>query len=461
MALFRRRKDDEAAQPVVDDAAGTPPHGDQLQEVTDTHPELEPQGSGGQAMAENLSRRERRRLEREERYRLRDEERARRKEARAAAKRQRKEARQKGDATAPAEPAAGETPSGGAEAPSPEEQPIAGEGVDEERAIREAAERAALARLGQARPSESPPVSEPDPFEEDERARRQEAERVRAEAERRIREVEDMQREAAAHGGGTPAASEGRARQEPEPEAKPDEHQALSGPETEAPERSNLLGELRDAEHQLEERRAQEEALARELVETERRLAENQRRTAEALERAAARLEQVESRAEDAEQRAERAERLAGLKAEEIERAERLREMLDRIAQAEQRAAEAERRARAAVERAAEPVPEIDPAEIFDQRDSEPAAASPPPPPPKTVAAAEEPPPAPEHPEPAVDLNEASYEQLRGLGLSVTQTGRLLAHRERAGRFSSTDELEGIPGFPKGFLDGLRGRVRV
>ena len=31
--------------------------------------------------------------------------------------------------------------------------------------------------------------------------------------------------------------------------------------------------------------------------------------------------------------------------------------------------------------------------------------------------------------------------------MSVTQTGRLLAHRERVGAFASIDELNEIPGF--------------
>ena len=49
-----------------------------------------------------------------------------------------------------------------------------------------------------------------------------------------------------------------------------------------------------------------------------------------------------------------------------------------------------------------------------------------------------------------LNLNDATFEQLRDVGLSVTQTGRVLAHRERSGRFGSVDELEGIPGFPRG-----------
>ena len=474
MSLFRRKPPrDEAPEPAPEEASATPasqpveaeetatpPHGDQLQEAVDVHPAAEepaPSPSDGsdewtaraEAVLERpsdspppLSRRERRRLEREERQRRREAERARREEERAAAKRRRKEARQKGDAPGPTEP------EGGAEASEASASAVP---ADEERALREAAERAALARLGQAeRPPESelipeppedaelPPAVEPelDSLEEDERARQQQEERVRAEAERRIREVEAMQRE----GEGRSAPVAGREGEEPG-----------------VPEGS----------------------LGHELIETEQRLAESRQRTAEALDRAAQRLEQVESRAAEAERRAVRAEELAALKAEEIERAERLREMLDRIAKAEQRASEAERRARAAVERVSDPVPEVDPDAIFDrdatgesEESSEPELPATPP---EVVPAPEEAPSPEEAPPPAraletpdesrseaaVDINQATYEQLRGLGLSVTQTGRLLAHRERVGGFSSEQELDGIPGFPQGFLEELKGRIRI
>jgi len=312
--------------------------------------------------------------------------------------------------------------------------PVPPEPADEKRAIREAAERAALVRLGQAEP---PPAPAPElqkedeerlelhPLEEDERARQAEDERVRAEAERRIREVEEMQREA---------------------EARLEE--------------ANVPAEGR----KLDEPHVEEGALARELVETEQRLAADHQRTAEALDRATERLEQVESRAAEAEQRAARAERLAALKAEEIERADRLREMLDRIAKAERRATETERRARAAVERVSEPVPKIDSDAIFDRHATErpePEGAPSDREPPQTPEPADDAPPEHADDAPPVDLNEATYEQLRGLGLSVTQTGRLLAHRERVGGFSSEEELDGIPGFSQSFLDELKGRIRV
>ena len=60
-----------------------------------------------------------------------------------------------------------------------------------------------------------------------------------------------------------------------------------------------------------------------------------------------------------------------------------------------------------------------------------------------------------------LNLNDATFEQLRDVGLSVTQTGRVLAHRERSGRFESVDELEGIPGFPQDFLTQIKSRLTV
>jgi DNA uptake protein ComE-like DNA-binding protein len=60
-----------------------------------------------------------------------------------------------------------------------------------------------------------------------------------------------------------------------------------------------------------------------------------------------------------------------------------------------------------------------------------------------------------------ISLNSASFEEPRDAGLSVTQTGRVLAHRERTGGFRSVDELDSIPGFPRDFLDSVRDRFRV
>ncbi len=249
------------------------------------------------------------------------------------------------------------------------------------------------------------------------------------------------------------------------------------GAATPAPPGGALFNELRVAEQNLAVRREQEEMLARELEATEVRLAEGQKKTEEALERAAVRLEEVEQRAAQAEARANRAERLAVLKAEELEREARLREILDRIAEAESRAAAAESRARSAVSGIGpgpDPSPPAPPGPGTDPKPPDPAPA-PEPPDPAPVPGPGPAPPVPtpgpgippeRDPEPPavssrLNLNSASYDDLRSLGLSVTQTGRVLAQREHKGGFSSLDELDEIPGFPGGFLGDLKSRVEV
>jgi DNA uptake protein ComE-like DNA-binding protein len=59
-----------------------------------------------------------------------------------------------------------------------------------------------------------------------------------------------------------------------------------------------------------------------------------------------------------------------------------------------------------------------------------------------------------------LDLNNATFDQLRGLGLSVTQTSRLISYRESDG-FTSVDDLEQIPGLAQGTVAKLRSQVRV
>ena len=104
------------------------------------------------------------------------------------------------------------------------------------------------------------------------------------------------------------------------------------------------------------------------------------------------------------------------------------------------------------------------------------APPSPPPPPPPEPASASppaaEPAPAPEAgpdqptvespaAKPPLNLNEATYEQLRERSLSVTQTGRVLAYRDRVGGFTSLNELDSIPGFPHSFLEELKRNLTV
>ncbi len=61
----------------------------------------------------------------------------------------------------------------------------------------------------------------------------------------------------------------------------------------------------------------------------------------------------------------------------------------------------------------------------------------------------------------AIDLNSASFEQLRSANLSVTQATRVLAHRERRGGYSSVDDLDDVPGFPGDVLAEFKRRVKV
>ena len=60
-----------------------------------------------------------------------------------------------------------------------------------------------------------------------------------------------------------------------------------------------------------------------------------------------------------------------------------------------------------------------------------------------------------------VDLNAASFEDLRALGLSVTQAARLVALRDARGGFASREELIDLPGLPEELLKNLLDRARI
>jgi Helix-hairpin-helix motif len=60
-----------------------------------------------------------------------------------------------------------------------------------------------------------------------------------------------------------------------------------------------------------------------------------------------------------------------------------------------------------------------------------------------------------------LDLNAATFEELRGLGLSVTQSARLLGYRDTRGGYRSLDELDEIPGLPKATRAELRSRLKL
>ncbi|MGZ5355377.1 MAG: ComEA family DNA-binding protein [Solirubrobacterales bacterium] len=58
-----------------------------------------------------------------------------------------------------------------------------------------------------------------------------------------------------------------------------------------------------------------------------------------------------------------------------------------------------------------------------------------------------------------VNLNSATFEQLRGMGMSVTQATRVIAYRERQNGFDAVDDLDAVPGFPAEALARLKERL--
>ena len=271
-------------------------------------------------------------------------------------------------------------------------------------------------------------------------------------------------------------------------------------------EHDSLLADLRDAERQLEERRKQERDLAEELAETEQQLTDEQEKTEQALVQATERLEEI--RGPRRRGRVPRSARRApGRAARERGRA---RAQAARDADPDRRG---RGRAQAAEDRVRSAVREIGRRAGSEPAPAEPAAPGAPArgararparrrtepgasgataspwtvgnlgPRPRARGRARrraEPrrrePPARRRHRPArhrrrrapipgtiepppggpININTADYDALRSLKLSVTQTGRVLAHRERAGGFASLDELDQIPGFPRAFLDELK-----
>ncbi len=230
------------------------------------------------------------------------------------------------------------------------------------------------------------------------------------------------------------------------------------------------------------------------LAAVERKLSENSEERDRALREAEERLRRVEQRAEDAERRAAFAERLAQLKVEESEREKRLNDVVSGIDRAEQRAREAEARAEAAERAAAAALEQSDlkvparpepasgrpdsapePHQVHSPEPGEEVPAPEPPRAPEPAAEEEAAPPAPERKglfgggsqsatpasSDSVNLNSATFEELREAGLSVTQATRILAYRERFGGYDSVEDLEKVPGFPSDLITSLRGRISV
>jgi DNA uptake protein ComE-like DNA-binding protein len=60
-----------------------------------------------------------------------------------------------------------------------------------------------------------------------------------------------------------------------------------------------------------------------------------------------------------------------------------------------------------------------------------------------------------------LDVNAASFEELRNLGLSVTQSARLIAYRDVRGGYKSLDELDDIPGLSEATKKDLRAELEL
>lgn len=192
------------------------------------------------------------------------------------------------------------------------------------------------------------------------------------------------------------------------------------------------------------------------LAQAEARIRADREARDRSLAEAEQRLRLVEERAAAAERRAAFAEQLAELKAEEGEQERRLREVLERMDRAEERARQAELRAEAAERVASDALRGGAPA-----ASPEPAAAPVSPPGPRPPVEAPSGSPVSPGIVGSVNINTASFEELRGADFSVTQATRVLAYRERFGGYSSVDDLARVPGFSPEAIAALRDRISI
>ena len=58
--------------------------------------------------------------------------------------------------------------------------------------------------------------------------------------------------------------------------------------------------------------------------------------------------------------------------------------------------------------------------------------------------------------DPRLNLNQASFAELRSLNLTTTQSHRLLAYRKRVGGYESLEQLDEVPGFPNEVRERLK-----
>jgi competence ComEA-like helix-hairpin-helix protein len=114
--------------------------------------------------------------------------------------------------------------------------------------------------------------------------------------------------------------------------------------------------------------------------------------------------------------------------------------------------------------KASQPQPAAKPAEKQTAKPGQPA-----PPMPTRKPAQPKPPKPVKEPEPEeeleltgpVDLNQATFEQLRALGFSAAQANRVIAYRERLGGYKAVDDLETVPGVQREFVTKLKDRLQV
>lgn len=60
-----------------------------------------------------------------------------------------------------------------------------------------------------------------------------------------------------------------------------------------------------------------------------------------------------------------------------------------------------------------------------------------------------------------LNLNGATFEELRGLGLSVTQSARVIAYRDSRGGYASMEELDEVPGLSAKTRGSLRAHLKL
>lgn len=192
------------------------------------------------------------------------------------------------------------------------------------------------------------------------------------------------------------------------------------------------------------------------LAEAETRIRADREARDRTLAEAEQRLRLVEERAEAAERRAAFAEQLAELKAEEGEQERRLREVMERMDRAEERARQAELRAESAERVASDALrggrgptpPPAAPAVEADVLSGPQSQVAPPAPAPSGSVG-------------SVNINTASFEELRSAEFSVTQATRVLAYRERFGGYGSVEDLARVPGFSPETIAALRDRISI